>query len=500
MNSRQKEVIEASLADEQAVLSALEKNYTVALADIKRNIKELQSNPLTQSKAYQLDFQRQLEKQISGILDNLSGKNFASIADYLNTCYQTGFIGAMYDMQGQGVPLILPINQEQVLKAIQKTGDDIKLVNKIGVSTKELKTQVLEELKRGFASDLTYTDIARNISNRGQANLGRSMTIARTEGHRVQSEAKMDSYYAAKAKGADIVKQWDATLDGATRDTHRLLDGQIRELDEDFTVLGASTPYPGGFGDPAEDCNCRCCMLQRARWAVDEETTYDKWNNETGGIIQCTGYDDFKEKYLKAVENLTEQAKSSKISTGINVLDTAKQLEHHDIDDCFDTANPHYLDGRAYQENCQRCVSAYEARRRGYNVTATERIYDSSDTLPIMLNSRGWANVYKDGIANLETLYGSRSSVIKDSICQKMAGFGDGARAIIRVRWQGGGGHVFIAEQANGVTQFIDPQSGRRDCSYYFNKGMIKPSETRLLRIDDKEFTGLIEKCVKQGE
>lgn len=303
MNSRQKEVIAASLDDEKAVLSALEKNYTAALADIKRNIRELQSNPLTQSKAYQLDFQRQLEKQISGILDNLSGKNFTSIADYLNACYQTGFIGAMYDMQGQGVPLILPINQEQVLKAVQKTGDDIKLVNKIGVSTNELKRQVLEELKRGFATDLTYTDIARNISNRGQANMGRSMTIARTEGHRVQSEAKMDSYHAAKAKGADIVKQWDATLDSETRETHIQLDGQIRELDEDFTVGGKSAPYPGGFGDPAEDCNCRCCMLQRARWAVEGETTYDKWNNETGGIIQCTGYDDFKEKYLKAVEN-----------------------------------------------------------------------------------------------------------------------------------------------------------------------------------------------------
>ncbi len=314
MNSRQKEVIAASLDDEKAVLSALEKNYTTALADIKRNIRELQSNPLTQSKAYQLDFQKQLERQISGILDNLSGKNFASIADYLNTCYQTGFIGAMYDMQGQGVPLILPINQTQVLKAVQKTSDNIKLVNKVGISTNELKTQVLEELKRGFASDLTYTDIARNISNRGQANMGRSMTIARTEGHRVQSEAKMDSYHAAKAKGADIVKQWDATLDGATRDTHRLLDGQVRELDEDFTVLGASAPYPGGFGDPAEDCNCRCCMLQRARWAVEDETTYDKWNNETGGIIQCTGYDDFKEKYLKAAEALTENAESGIMS------------------------------------------------------------------------------------------------------------------------------------------------------------------------------------------
>ena len=88
MNSRQKEVIAASLDDEKAVLSALEKNYTTALADIKRNIKELQSNPLTQSKAYQLDFQRQLEKQISGILDNLSGTGKSPFQFFKNLRFQ----------------------------------------------------------------------------------------------------------------------------------------------------------------------------------------------------------------------------------------------------------------------------------------------------------------------------------------------------------------------------------------------------------------------------
>ena len=325
--------------------------------------------------------------------------------------------------------------------------------------------------------------------------MARSMTIARTEGHRVQSEAKMDSYHAAKAKGADIVKQWDATLDSSTRDTHRLLDGQVREIDEDFTVMGMSAPYPGGFGDPAEDCNCRCCMLQRARWAVDDETSYDKWNNETGGIIQCTGYKDFEEKYLKAAENLTEHAESDKISTGIDVLDSAKRLEHHDIDDCFDTTNPHFMDGREYQVNCQRCVSAYEARRRGYDVTA-RKAPGGADTLPYMLGPKGWASVYKDGVASLETLSGSRSSSILDSIVRRMTEFGDGARAIIRVQWQRGRGHVFIAEQANGVTQFIDPQTGNRNCADYFKSGMIKPSSTRLLRVDDKEFTDLIEECV----
>jgi hypothetical protein len=169
MNKRQKEVIASQLDDEKAILQALEKNYTTALADIKKNIKELQANPLTQSKAYQLDIQKQLEKQLTGILDNMQGKNFSSIADYLNTCYNQGFLGTMYDLQGQGVPLVLPIDQQQVLKAVQKTGDNIKLANKLGISTNELKKQVLTELQRGLATQLSYTDIARNISNWGSA-------------------------------------------------------------------------------------------------------------------------------------------------------------------------------------------------------------------------------------------------------------------------------------------------------------------------------------------
>ena len=117
--------------------------------------------------------------------------------------------------------------------------------------------------------------------------------------HRVQNQARFDSMGAAKKKGANIVKQWDSTLDGKTRPEHGQLDGQVRELEEDFTVAGYSAPHPGAFGDPYMDCNCRCCMLQRARWAVSKETSYQKWNNETSGFIECSGFEDFKEKYLK---------------------------------------------------------------------------------------------------------------------------------------------------------------------------------------------------------
>lgn len=306
MNKQQKEVISATLEDEANVLKKLKDNYTIALADIKNNIKKLQSNPLTQSKAYQLDFQKQLEKQISGIIDKLQGDNFTSVAEYLNICYNQAFLGTMYDIHAQGIPLILPLNQKQVLKTVQKTGDDIKLSAKLGNSD-SLKKQILSEMQRGFSTDMSYTDIARNISNCGEADFNRSMRIARTEGHRVQNEAKLDTYKSIKDKGADIVKQWDATLDGDTRKNHRKLDGQIRELEEDFEIDGKSAPCPGKFNDPAEDCNCRCALLQRARWALDEnELKTLQERAEYFGLDKSDSFAEFKEKYLNAVEKSGE--------------------------------------------------------------------------------------------------------------------------------------------------------------------------------------------------
>lgn len=71
---------------------------------------------------------------------------------------------------------------------------------------------------------MAYADIARNISNRGTADLNRSMRIARTEGHRVQCKADLNCAYRARQMGCDTVKQWNATLDGKTRESHAAID------------------------------------------------------------------------------------------------------------------------------------------------------------------------------------------------------------------------------------------------------------------------------------
>lgn len=73
-----------------------------------------------------------------------------------------------------------------------------------------------------------------------------AICISRTEGHCIQQQSALDGLHKAREKGADIVKQWDATLDSATRPWHQEADGQLRELDEDFDVGGDKMKAPGG--------------------------------------------------------------------------------------------------------------------------------------------------------------------------------------------------------------------------------------------------------------
>ena len=332
MNKRQKEVLQEQLKAEKAVLKKLEKQYQAALEDINDKILLLQSktvydsdgfgrneqvplSSLPQSRIYPIEHQKALKGQIEAILERLHGEEYETIQQYLEDSYVSSFVGTAYDLAGQGIPLIMPIDQAAAVKAIQ-TDSKISegLYTALGVDTKNLKKAIAQEATRGVASGMTYEDIARNIQNVSKAPLSNANRIARTEAHRIQQASTMDAQTAAKAKGADVLKQWDSTLDGATRPTHRKLDGQIREVDEPFKMDGKSAMYPGGFGDPAEDCNCRCASLTRARWGLDEDelkTLQDR--AKYFGLDKTEDLKDFKKKYLEASETIEKSEKNGKM-------------------------------------------------------------------------------------------------------------------------------------------------------------------------------------------
>ena len=352
MNKWQIEVQQSLLDSEEAAIKELEKQYAAALKDINDKVKlfqadiDLLNQALSQdglddatkallqsqkrSKVYQQQYQKALKGQVSGILDKMHGDNYTTIEKYLNGCYETGFIGTMYDIAGQNIPLIIPIDQAAAVKAIL-TDSKVSngLYNALGVDVAKLKKTITQEISRGIASGLPYRDIARNISNVSGAPLSRAKTIARTEGHRIQQTSARDAQYAAKAKGADVVKQWDAALDGRTRESHRRVDGEIKELDEEFSN---GLMFPGDpSGGAAEVVNCRCAALTRARWALDEEELNTlKDRAEYFGLDKTKNFEDFKQKYniaSKATQD-AENGGTIDITPNVSYIDSTYGAAH----------------------------------------------------------------------------------------------------------------------------------------------------------------------------
>lgn len=328
MNKRQKEIQQSFLDNEKAVLKKLEANYQDAIFEINDKIEKLMArdDANLQNVIYQVEYQKALKKQVEGILESLHSNEFTTVSEYLTKAYEDGFIGTMYDMQGQGIPIVVPIDQKQVVIAIQhETKLSEGLYAALGKDTSRLSKQIAAEISRGISNAATYGEIARNIASFSNIPKNNAARIARTEAHRIQNKATADAQWKAKEKGADVVKQWDSTLDGRTRDSHRKLDGQIRELDEPFEVNGMTAMQPGDFGDPAEDCNCRCVLLQRARWALGNDFT--KWDQESGGIVEIKAkdYNSFKMKYAKESERVRSSAQKMNNEDTINYAARRKE-------------------------------------------------------------------------------------------------------------------------------------------------------------------------------
>lgn len=317
LNKQQKEVQQVFLDNEKKVLKELEKTYKEALAEINGKIEILMARQDAdmQHVIYQVEYQKALKTQVQSILEQLQASEFETISEYLTNSYEDAFIGTLYDLQGQGVPLILPIDQEQVIEAIQhETKLSESLYSELGVDVKDLRKKISNEISRGISSGKGYSEIARNIENYANIPKNRAMTIARTESHRIQCHATAHAQTKAKEKGADVVKQWDSSLDSHTRKSHRKLDGQIRELDEPFEVDGKKAMYPGDFGKPEEDINCRCALLQRARWALgnnytkwseDAEITEDEFGESHLIKVDASSYKEFKGYYKDITGQMT---------------------------------------------------------------------------------------------------------------------------------------------------------------------------------------------------
>ena len=304
MKKYEKEIAQVILDHEKEVLNLLKDNYAAAIAEVKEKIAILSVvGEDLQSKIYQRQYQEHLYNILTEILDRLKQKNYNSIEEYLKDISEDSFLGAIYSLHKQNAPVMIMLEERIAANIINTPVDGIKLSERLYKNTQQLKKKIVAELSRGFSTGKSYQEMAKMLSNKLTSpfspSYNQALRIARTEGARVNNATAFEAMKKAKELGLDIVKQWDSTLDNRTRPHHRQLDGQIRELEEDFEVVGRRALHPCSFGIASEDINCRCFALMRVRTALKED--YTKWDGENNKLVQLKAsqnYQDWKEIYL----------------------------------------------------------------------------------------------------------------------------------------------------------------------------------------------------------
>jgi hypothetical protein len=427
MNKRQKLVQEQFLNDEERVIKRLKTVYNQSYKDITDKIKTLDSSiaslqkaladvgedeignlaaaylknmphltpdeaketlqSMIQSKVYQKNFQQALGKQVDDVLGKMLDKEFTTVSDYLNECYENGFMGTMYDLQGQGIPLCFPLDQEAMVRAVRLDSKISKgLYSRLGEDVDLLKRKITAQVSRGISTGMSYKQVAQQLAGASNIGFNNAVRIARTEGHRIQAQSAMDACYKATEKGADIVKQWDAALDARTRESHAQVDGEIRELDKKFSN---GLMFPGDpSGGAAEVVNCRCALLQRARWALDEEELEElKRRAEYFGLDKSEQFEDFKKNYLKASDDGINES-----VYGLKAPVRPKRSDFDDEDAYLAARNKYREDREKYQARIDDAVQNNLARKRQYatpddikewakrhNIEIADEVFDKVD-------------------------------------------------------------------------------------------------------------------------
>ena len=148
---------------------------------------------------------------------------------------------------------------------------------------------VTSAVTRAVLQGQTVPQLAASIAGIAAMDRRAAMKAARTAMTSAHSLGKLKGYERAAGMGIDVEKQWLAALDSRTRGSHRHLDGEVVELDAEFSN---GLKYPGDPDGPASEVyNCRCTLVPVIGGVEYDEVeradrlggmSYGEWKNEHG--------------------------------------------------------------------------------------------------------------------------------------------------------------------------------------------------------------------------
>ena len=391
-------------------------------------------------------------------------------------------------------------------------------------------------------------------------NMGRNMSVraARTAMTSAENAGRVDSYQRAERIGIKLEQEWLATLDERTRHSHRLMDGKHVKVGERFAN---GLKFPGDpEGRPEEVWNCRCTLVAwfpedgeesaNGRFSrLPKGMTYEDWkgmkeDERKRGVINDGNpetlagvkrgrpmtFDEANELRGNPNYRLSDSPEYKSLQ---KKLDDARAEQDKLYEAMFltgqvDTNEIARLEGvisetrkrmselakmeASFHNNCQTCVVANEARRRGYNVQATGNTKGSVNSRVAYQTNLAWIDpktgrhpeyIIYDGEGKED--YAGRPIPTYERYVKWLEGEGtieEGVRYTIEFWWKGrsSSGHIVSIERTSEGLRMYDPQCGEsydgKGIREYLKRVKYKSSirgtqiadGPQLLKVSDYDF------------
>lgn len=160
--------------------------------------------------------------------------------------------------------------------------------------------------------------------------------------------------------------------------------------------------------------------------------------------------------------------------------------------------NPNYKSGTIdYTKNCSYCALAYDLRRRGYDVEAKPKNHRYDMTIQAVAEC--YKTEWKSPITSVkardkitesidkydpETVTEKQMSSYLKGVEKEFKSYGEGARGVLAVQWDVGGGHAVNWEVENGEVVIRDAQTNKK---HTLDEYSSRVKLVQYIRTDDLE-------------
>lgn len=187
------------------------------------------------------------------------------------------------------------------------------------------KKQITASVTSGILQGHGVKQVADDLQKRIETmNRDSAIRTARTALTGAENAGRFDSLGKARDRGIDVQKEWVATMDGRTRHSHRMVDGETVDQDKKFSN---GLRYPGDPAGPGREVyNCRCTMVGALKGVREAEPTMRRVRNpETGEyeLIPDMSYSEW-EKWKKNAQNVENSGEDGIINIERNIFTSAR--------------------------------------------------------------------------------------------------------------------------------------------------------------------------------